>query len=291
MTFANDKQVLAWQDKRIPFEAYLRQSGLAQDTINAYVRDVEKFLTWLTKQTKQEAPTIEFTESDVEAYKRYLLDTVERSPASINRNLQSLRKYGRFMLATEGINPVQDVSLLEGSGSNPPITLTEAEVDRLISVVQTRSARTAVRDFVILQLLLQTGIRVSELVNLRLSDVEPCQDGTILIIRRQEKRLSRKIPLNARSCEVMESYMQQPHSSDNSYLFVGREGKPLSARSVQQIIKNLGEIAGIDISAKVLRNTYAKSLWQETTDLSLLAQRMGYRNVESALRHIIMTPK
>jgi len=290
MTFTNDSRILAWQDKLIPFKAYLQQSGLAQDTISAYVRDVEKFLVWLTKQTGQETSTSAFVESDVEAYKRYLLDTVERSPSSINRNLQSLRKYGRFMLATEGINPVQDVDLLEGPGPTPPITLTEAEADRLVGIAQTRSAKTAVRDFTILQLLLQTGIRVSELVNLQLSDVEPCQDGTILIIRQQEKHVSRKIPLNARLCNVLESYMRQPRPADSSCLLVGREGKPLSTRSVQQIIKILGDIAGIDISAKVLRNTYAKSLWQETNDLSLLARRMGYRNVESALRHIIMTP-
>ncbi len=291
MALANDNQILAWQNKRNLFEMYLRQSGLTQDTINAYVRDVEKFLIWLSRHTGQEFPATDFEENDVEAYKRYLLETIERSPSSINRNLQSLRKYGRFMLATEGINPVQGIDLLDGTNPAPPITLTKTEIDRLVSIARTRSAKTAVRDFTILQILLQTGIRVSELVNLHLSDVELHRDESILIIRKKGKQRSRKIPLHAELRKLLNTYMQQPRPSDASYFFIGRGGKPLATRSVQQILSHLGTIAGLDVSAKVLRNTYAKSLWQQTNNLSMLVQRMGYKNMESALRHIIITPE
>ncbi len=291
MQIVNDKQALAWQEKQKHFEAYLQQSGLAHHTINAYVRDVCNFLDWLIKQTEQEFSTNNIAVSDIEKYKCYLLDAVEQSPTSINRSLQSLRKFGSFMLATEGFNPIQEISLLEGIEPTPPITLTGAEVTRLVETAKTRPTRTAVRDYAILQLLLQTGIRVSELVNLQLEDVAITKNTTTLVVRGRKEHLTRRLPLPPTSCAALQAYLQQPRPPQTANLFLGREGNPLSIRSVQQIFANLGKSAGIKVSARMLRNTFARSLWQETGNLDLLARRMGYKNVGATLRHIIMSRK
>lgn len=67
---------------------------------------------------------------------------------------------------------------------------------------------------------------------------------------------------------------------------LGREGHPLSIRSVQQIVTSLGEAAGLEISAKTLRDTYARSLWQDTKDVGLLIERLGNKSPETALKYM-----
>ena len=155
-----------WNDVLSQFEVHLQQSDLAQSAVAAYMHDVRCFSDWLADHTGQKECLGGFSSGDVEAYVEYLGDVLRRSPAGINRRLQSLRRLGRFAVAAglRNTNPAQGVRLLEGPVHSTPRTLTETEVRRLVSVAEARAPRMAARDFAILQLLLQAGIRVSELV-------------------------------------------------------------------------------------------------------------------------------
>ncbi|MFQ5854685.1 MAG: tyrosine-type recombinase/integrase [Anaerolineae bacterium] len=282
-------KLLVWDNLLAQFEAHLKQSGLAQNTVKLYLRDLRSFSLWLSEYAGQEVSPATFSSKDVEAYKQHLRDALGRSPASINRSLQSLRKFGRFalMARVRDTNPVQDVRLLEGSAPLIPRTLTELEIDQLVKAAEASRSRTAVRNVAILQLLLQTGIRAGELINLQLADIDLSEDHGTLTVRGQGKRPARRIPLNQAARDALRAYLDQPRPTGASHLFLGREGKPLSIRSVQQIVDSLGKAAELEISVKTLRNTYARLLWQETRDLGLLTERMGYRKVETALKHIV----
>ena len=163
-----------WDNTLARFKTHLQQSGLAQNTVIGYVHDVEGFSLWLAEWAGQEVSPAFFSSDDVEAYKQYLRDTLGRSPTSINRYLQSLRRFGSFAHAAgfRDTNPAQEVPLLEVPVASTPRTLAELEVQRLLEVAQARDSSMAARDYAILQLLLQTGIRVSELVRLQLADVD-----------------------------------------------------------------------------------------------------------------------
>jgi integrase/recombinase XerD len=276
-----------WNNILAQFEAHLKRSGLAQNTVSGYVRDVRSFAIWLAEYTRQEVTPTAFSSRDVEAYKQYLRNMLGRSPAGVNRCLQSLRKFGRFalMAGIRDTNPVQGVHLLEDSALSPPRTLTELEVARLVQVARARRSRTAARDYAVL--LLQTGIRVSELVHLQLVDIDLSERHSILTVRGQGKRPERRIPLNQAAQCALRAYLDQPRPAEGSHLFLSRDVGPLSIRSVQQIVANLGKAAGLEISVKTLRDTYARFLWQDTGDLGLLAERLGYRRIETALKYIL----
>jgi len=277
-----------WRDALAQFEAYLERSGLAQSTIVGYVRDVESFFIWLVGCAERETSPVAFSSDDVEAYKRHLHDVAGRSPASVNRCLQSLRKFGRFMVRRDGhkANPAQRVALFKPPAFSSSQALNDEEVQRLIGATEVRRSRTATRDYAILQLLLQTGIRASELVHLRLEDVEWLEGHGVLLVRGRGKRPARRLPLNELACRALRTYLDQPRLPGASYLFLSRGSEPLSIRSVQQIVANLGRAAGLDISVRTLRDTYARSLWRSTGDLDLLARYLGHKRLESVLRYI-----
>jgi site-specific recombinase XerD len=277
-----------WNNILAQFEAHLKQSGLAQSTVGGYVHDVRSFSLWLAEYAGEEVAPTAFSSRDVEAYKQYLGDMLGRSPAGINRCLQSLRKFGRFalMAGIRDTNPAQSVRLVEGSALLAPRTLTELEIARLVEVAEAQRWRGAERDGAILQLLLQTGIRVTELVHLQLADIDVTETCSTLTIRGQGKRPERRLPLNEAARRALCTYLEQPRPAEASRLFLSREGKPLSIRSVQRIVASAGKAVGLEISARTLRDTYATLLWRDTGDLSLLTRRLGHRRPEAALKYI-----
>jgi len=281
-----------WDDVLPQFEVHLQQSDLAQNTIAGYVHDVRSFALWLTERAGQEVAPSTFSSGDVEAYKHYLANVLGRSPSGINRRLQSLRKFGRFALTVgmQDTNPAQEVRLLEGPALSAPRILTEAEVRRLFEVAEIRPSRTAARDFAILQLLLQAGIRIGELVQLQTVDIDLEQDPGTLTVCGQGKRPERRLPLNDAVRCALCAYLEQPRPAEACHVFLSQEGKPLSIRSVQRIVASLGETVGVEVSARTLRDTYAAHLWRDTGDLRLLTERLGHRRPEAALKYIAPVP-
>jgi integrase/recombinase XerD len=285
-------RMCTWKDVLPQFEAHLQQSDLAQNTVAAYVHDVRSYALWLAEYAGQEESPTDFSSGDVEAYKEYLEDVLRRSPTGINRCLQSLRKFGRFAV-TAGLrhtNPIQQVRLLESPVHSAPRTLTEAEVRQLGEVAEACPSRTSARDSAILQLLLQAGIRASELVQLRLVDIDLRDHYGTLTIRARGNRRKRQLPLNEAARSALHTYLQQPRPEETAHVFLNREGGRLSIRSVQRIVATLGEAVGLEISARTLRHTYAARLWRDTGDLSLLTERLGHKRPEAVLKYISPLP-
>jgi integrase/recombinase XerC len=224
----------------------------------------------------------------VQAYREHLLETLALSPATINRRLQSLRKFGRFALQSGMINidPALGVTLLRRPVGAGPRTLSPAEIERLDQAAARSRSRTALRDRAIVQLLLQTGIRVGELVELRLTDLELDDIQGSLTVRPLMGRPGRRASFDRLARDVLSAYLTQDRLGDTEFLFQSREGKSLSVRTVQQVLARLSEDAGLILSAKTLRDTHARMLWQETGDLGYVAERLGYRRPEAAVKHI-----
>jgi len=285
------QKTVMWDELLGQFEAHLQQSGLAQNTIDGYLRDVKSFSVWLSDCVaggEGTDSTVTFSSNEIKQYKQYLRDTLGRSPSTINRALQSLRKFGHFTLR-KGLhpsNPARDVRLLAKPEASSPKVLSDAEVQRLVTAARARRSEWAARDYAILQLLLQTGIRICELVRLRETDVLLREDGDVLNVQGWRKRSGRRLPLNETAASALRDYLSQPRPPNASHLFLSRDGGPLSARSVQRIVSELGKAAKMDISATILRDTYARSLWEKTGDLSLLIERLGYKRPETVLKYI-----
>jgi site-specific recombinase XerD len=206
--------------------------------------------------------------------------------------MQSLRRFGRFAVIAglRNSSPAHDVRLLDERIRPVPSTLTEAEVTQLAEVAQCRPSRTAPRDLAILQLVLHSGIRVSELVRLRLADIDLRDHYGTLTIRGHGDHRGRRMPLNEVARRALRTYLQQPRSARSTHVFVSWRGKPLPIPSVQRVVANLGEAVGLEISAGTLRDTYARNLWRNTGDLSLLAERLGHKGPEAVLKYMSTLP-
>lgn len=281
----------AWNEPLARFERHLSEAGLAGGTVAGYVRDIRAFVRWLEMETGHPVSPGGFSVDDVEAYRRHQHGLMGRSAATVNRTLQSLRKFGRFAVAQEWRqdNPAQEVSLLEPPAGETS-SLDAEEVQRLLRAVQERDAGSAKRDRAILTVLLYTGIRVSELAQLSVEDLrlgEAEDNRSTLTVVGRGRQVTRQLPLNEASRRAVEAYLQEPRSDSSSRLFLSRGGQPLSLRAVQQIVTGLGEEAGLELSARTLRNTYARTVWEQTGDLGLLVERLGHRRPESALKYIM----
>jgi len=277
-----------WTDALNAFQRHLRAAGSSHATIAGYLGNLRDFAAWLEATAGKPVPPESVRVADVQAYREYVSDTMGRSAATVNRRLQSIRKFGQFAhrVGLSEINPAQGVPLVKRKGSGAPRTLQMAEFEQLLDAAGRNRPQSAARNRAVLQLLLHTGIRVGEMVALRLDDVRLDEQRAALTVRAAGRRAARSVPLNDVVRCALEEYLGHPHPAGSTHLFRGREGRPLSVRAVQQIVADLASATGLDVSSKTLRDTHAHQLWQETGDLGLVAERLGYGRPETAVRHI-----
>jgi site-specific recombinase XerD len=277
-----------WAEAQARYEAYLIESAVGHGTLAGYVSDLRSLASWLARPDGSHVGPADFTSDDLRGYAEHLLRERGLSPATINRRLQSVRKFCRFAAHTglRDTDPAQGVALVSRPLGWSPRTLRPADMAQLDEAAASRGARTALRDRAIVQLLMQTGIRARELVELRPGDLELGSGDARLTIRGRGGRPDRNIALEEKARDALQAYLSQDRPSGAVHVFLNREGEALSVRMVQEIVAELGKAAGISVSARILRDTHARELWQETGDLALVVQRMGYLRPETAVKHI-----
>ena len=240
------------------FEKHMVESALRPATIANYLADVRAFARWYTENNRGACPLASLTASDVREYCLHLQAVEGRAPATINRRLQGIRKFCQFSVEAGLMrsNPATEVGLLQEADPSPPRALSPEEIACLLRAVNGGRPSLIKRDQAIIQVLLHTGIRVGELVELRLSDIEISGDGGILTVRGDGE--SRETPLNAVTCDALQEYLSvRPRLPGIEHLFLSQEGRPISTRSVQRLVSAYAKAAGLEgISAQALRSTY-----------------------------------
>jgi len=269
------------------FEEYLVRSALSPTTVVNYLADLRAFARWFAERHGEGVSLTLLTSEDVRAYCRYLLDEEKRAPSTINRRLQAVRKFCRFAVENGLMaeNPAAEVALLRET--TPPLpTLSQAEVAALLEAARRRRGSTAPRDYAIIRLLLDTGLRVGELVDLRLDDVD--LELGFVMVGQSAADGGRFISLSQETCDALRDYLQvRPFVPAVDHLFLSREGNPISIRTVQRLIRLYGQLAGLEgVSAHTLRNTFAQTLWQNTRDVTTLAQALGHRSLNTTARYV-----
>jgi site-specific recombinase XerD len=211
------------------------------------------------------------------------------SPATVNRHLQAIRKFCDFARQVNLMesNPAADVRPIQA-----PPTLRRAldadEITRLLEAAQAGRPSLVKRDYAIIQLLLQTGIKVGELTELQLSDIELTDSRGTLAVKGNGSNSHRRIPLKALACQALQEYLQvRPPWPGVKHLFLSQEGNSISARTVQRLVNVYTRAAGLTgISAHTLRYTFATSMLEEIGDVATVANLLGHRSVETTLRYI-----
>jgi site-specific recombinase XerD len=258
------------------FELYLDHHALSPATVRNYVADLRAFARW---HAARNARPQTFSASDFRAYREHLCNETKHSRATVNRRLQSLRLFGRFLheIGHAADNPTREIQLLpNGNGHHPtPRTLTRAEIERLAESICAGRPSLVPRDHAILWLMVHTGLRVHEVAAIRLNDIVTTRQG--ISVRVRGRGGERVVPLNSVAARALRDYLPtRPAIPRVEHLFLSQRGLPLSTRSVQRLIENYARAAGLkDVCAQTLRHTYAKNQLEETRDATQVALWLG----------------
>jgi site-specific recombinase XerD len=281
------------------FEEYLQKKDRSAYTVNGYVRDLQTFFAWLQAQTGKEIPPGEVTVFDVKRYRDELADA-RKKPATVNRALSALRQFFDWMVAqghmasspAASVKQIrvkrrrpkslskQEVYLLQRTAAaRRQLAETQAKDGGETEVLTAPAVRVARRDEAILSLLLYSGIRVGELVDLRLSDVEIGErSGRVKITGKGRKY--REVPLNVNARHALKDWLEvRPKDEGTDHFFVGKGG-PMTSRGVQQRLNKIGDAAGVKVTPHVLRHTFATRLLREAkVDIVTTSNLMGHENI------------
>ncbi len=269
------------------FEQYLRAHSLSLATIRNYLADLRAFVRW-----QSERSGLRVSRADFSAYREHLCTETNHLPATVNRRLQSLRLFGRFLYETGHTeeNLAREIELIRHGNSNgnghAPRTLSRDEIARLSDAIRAGRPSLIQRDFAIMQMMLNAGLRVHEIAELRLRAVTRSDRGTRVQIY-ENGNGARVVPLNAAATRALLDYLDvRPAIPAVEQVFVSQRGQPLSMRSVQRLIDTYARAAGLDgVCAQMLRHTCAKNLLTKMRNTKRVAIILGHHNVKTLERY------
>jgi len=258
------------------------ERGLSENTCSAYLRDINQFRVFLEKKGRC---ITEAGPSDITAFMSSMREK-GRSVRTYTRALIAIRGMYRFFIK-EGLiseSPASVVDIPSYRGLLPEV-LTRDEVERLIGTIE-GSTPLEVRDRAMLETLYATGLRVSELVGLRLNDVN-LQKGLLTATGKGSKQ--RAVPLGEVSMVWLRRYMVEARpvlmkKVSSAYLFLSLRGRPMTRQNFWEIIKKAALKAGIDrnrIKPHVLRHSFATHLIEGGADLRSVQAMLGHADIST----------
>lgn len=265
------------------FKIYLRlEKGVSAHTLEAYMMDVVKFEKFMCTDGKQ------LTDAVLEDFRAFLetLNEVGIHPRSQARLLSSLRSFYGFLLLDGYIdtNPIERLKSPK-IGVHLPDVLTLDEVDRIIGAVDL-SMLEGQRNRAIIELMYSCGLRVSEVCNLRISDLYLTEEFIRVTGKGDKQRL---VPISPRAIEELNYYFNdrdhiniKPGYID--YVFVSeRRGKSLSRITVFRMVKELVKIAGINknVSPHTFRHSFATHLLEGGANLRIIQAMLGHESIST----------
>jgi integrase/recombinase XerD len=262
------------------FVEELHRQEKSPHTTLSYRYDLVLFARWFEGTNGEPFQAERVTPTDLREYRAFLLNVERRSPATINRRLASLRTFFQWARA-EGLCREIPTDAVKGIQSSPraPKSLPKKDVDRLIREVEQGGNK---RDLAVLQVLRHTGIRVGELVALRLADVTLSERKGQLVVRSGKGSKYRGVPLNADARKALSDYLAVRPKSASDRLFLGRRSEGLSPRAVEKMVFKYAQQARLDnVSPHTLRHTFGKSALDAGVDLVTVSRLLGHERLET----------
>jgi integrase/recombinase XerD len=268
-----------WNDCIREFRSYLKiERSLSENSILAYMRDIEKLRKYCEEQATALMPQ-DVTFSDLLGFIKYLNS---ENPRTQSRILSGIRGFFRYM-TIEGKISENPASLLESprAGSRLPDVLSLKEIDSIISAIDL-SKPEGQRNKAIIETLYGCGLRVSELINLRLTDIHFKQEYISVTGKGDKQRL---VPLNQNTIKQIRFYIQDRNKlktiTDRNILFLNRRGSKLTRIMIYTIVRDLCETAGIKkkVSPHTFRHSFATHLVQAGADLRAVQEMLGHESI------------
>jgi len=256
------------------------EKNCSNNTVEGYLADIRQFFAFISSF---QITTVEVNRDTMQRY-IHMLKKKGISAKSIGRKISSLRSFYSFMLREQYVelNPVSGIHSPK-MGRLLPHFLTPQEMELLLTMPDTANVL-GLRDACILELMYSGGLRVSELINMDVRNVNFDQ-GFIRVMGKGSKE--RIVPLGDMAIVLLQKYLYQARSVLDSglsrSLFLSRRGKLLSRQSIWGMIKKYGKLAGIkkNISPHTLRHSFATHMLENGADLRSVQEMLGHADIST----------
>ena len=247
-------------------------------TITSYSNDVNQFFLFLSEEYKI---TSELSEVNFQIVRSWIASLLEKgvAPRSVNRKISTLKTFFKFLIR-EGV--IQESPMLKvvapKSKKRLPLFVEEDQIESLLNGVEFDDGFIGERDKLIIELFYVTGIRLSELINIKISDLNFDNNLVKVLGKRNKERL---IPLSARIVKDLQFFIEK-YKIDN-YLFTNLGGTKVYTKLVYRIVnKYIGKISSINKkSPHILRHTFATHMLNHGADINAIKELLGHANLSA----------
>ncbi len=259
------------------------EDGLSRNTLDSYRRDLHKFSKWMENQ--QTPSILQTTHADVQYYLAHLVTEQKAKPSSTGRNISSLKRLFRYLLrqAKISVDPTLQIDTPK-LPRNLPKTLTEADVELLLNTPNIATLLGS-RDRAMFEVLYATGLRVSELVALRITQIS-MDMGLVRVMGKGGKE--RLVPLGEESLDRLQHYLAQGRSEllngkMSDAAFVTARGKNMTRQMFWYLVKKYAQRGGLNkpISPHTLRHAFATHLLNHGADIRVVQLLLGHADIST----------
>lgn len=273
------------------FKQQLIKQDLSTRTIEGYLDDIRYFEKWLNLLKGEPVAFSSVAQADISAYRQDLLNLQRQKANSINRRLQSIKRLFQWAKAQRllSYNPSEAIRFVRKKRETNPSALTKAEIHALLSVAGQSKHGLAKRNYALLQLLLQTGLRIGEASQLQWRDITLNERSGLVRVVNGKGIREREVPLNATARRALRDYLAEQRApgvlSPDAFVFTSKRHRPATLRSLQSVIAALASKAAIqriNTSAHTLRHTFATYyLKANPGQLVELATLLGHESIHT----------
>ena len=257
------------------------EDGLSKNTLNSYRFDLELFTEWLTKSLKKDI--LDVSKADIQQYLSFKFPTSQSR--SIARLLATLRRLFRYLLRENKVNNDPTLEIISPKiPKSLPKSLSEEEVEALLNAPNIKTI-SGLRDKAMLELLYACGLRVSELVNILLTELS-MSEGVIRITGKGSK--TRLVPMGEEALDWLKNYINESrnkilNNKTSSYLFITSRGSAMTRQAFWYLIRRYSIIAQIKkpISPHILRHAFATHLINHGADIRVVQMLLGHSDIST----------
>lgn len=266
------------KEAKIKFKKHLEKTGKSSHTIRSYEKNLDELIGFLNEIKKNHIHMI--TKDHLEKFlKKYTAKT--KSAKSVNAKTVAVKSFFKFLEINEFLtrNPASALKYLKEKESKP----------RILSVVEYRALRDAAkadsRYFAIIEIMLQTGIKIGEVVKIKISDLSLTKN--LLNIRDEKGKVSRSITVNSPTLKALQAYLKKRPKIKSDILFITKNGKAIDPRNVRMTISKFYKKAGIcDARVHDLRHTFCAHHIKKGTSLVAIAYMAGHKNLNTTKKYV-----
>ena len=273
------------------FEEALAADGKAPKTVESYTGDIRAFLEWL--ESKGNIFTGNLKRFHITSYRSYLVQN-SYEINTINKKLNSLQSFNQFLMdrgyLTEQVVDLKKDKVKLAAGSEKEVEVfTDDEVEKLLFFIQGENILS--RDRLIVLLLLYTGVRVSELVNIKLRDVDLLSMNLTIAWGKGGKR--REVPLKGEVIEAIKEYLQGQRKDnkfvDSEYLILTNRSAKMDRDAINRLLNRLESKLSIRMHPHKFRHTFCTNLLKRGVELTTVAKLAGHSSIQTTASFYINT--